>query len=484
MSPTHQLDSAVSVMLLGSISFHMSLFYLVNHKDEDIKRYSWQVISCTISIFCAVLLFQALNGFFEKYMGHHHSVALDMGHLLFWLLALQLLLAYMSGVIGTRPPRGNKKAFERSELNVRCLAMLLGHIVGFAAINGFGALQQTEEFKKTPLTAQGVVLIGAVAFFVCFGLFSRLRQWVALQDDGEVDEYEEAWEEEASEVEDEVAGFSLSFLTCQALRYMIGGVLPDKEGEEEEHAHDHSGSQVLQLGGAGLLFGLLAMGALIGRRRMFGKHGHGVKARVAEVIQTFLGMGFAWCCFFATEWWLASKGFFIEGHVMLSVVLAMVVSFGSFVLIFLLDFLADRQAKGFDFEVALRILIDAIGILVGFSWERSFDKATHALASNYAGQLELKHPRLFQAILGGFLVSLVVPAWRIYILPLVVELQKEAEGESESEDEHHDHHKKEKPGAGHPPKVQPMKEPAAPMKTKPGKPRARSGSPGAVKKKQ
>merc|ERR1719326_2279027 len=64
----HKVDIAISVMLLGSIGFQMGLFYILNHPDDDIKRYSWTVVGSTISIFCAVLLFQAFQAYVNTYL--------------------------------------------------------------------------------------------------------------------------------------------------------------------------------------------------------------------------------------------------------------------------------------------------------------------------------------------------------------------------------------------------------------------------------
>ncbi|CAD7928218.1 unnamed protein product [Amoebophrya sp. A25] len=51
----------VSMMLMGSFVFFITLFYLANNKDHDIRRHFWRIASCTITIFLALQVFHLAN---------------------------------------------------------------------------------------------------------------------------------------------------------------------------------------------------------------------------------------------------------------------------------------------------------------------------------------------------------------------------------------------------------------------------------------
>merc|ERR1719174_1598871 len=44
------LGRQIGLMLVGAVTFQMALFYLVNNRDPDIRRYSWYTIGTTISM--------------------------------------------------------------------------------------------------------------------------------------------------------------------------------------------------------------------------------------------------------------------------------------------------------------------------------------------------------------------------------------------------------------------------------------------------
>jgi len=423
------VESAISVMLLGSIGFQMLLFYLVHWEDADIRRYAWRVISQTISIFCAVLLFQGFNGLIEEYLvegaGEFWEVVIDMGQMVFWLTAMQLMLAITSGAVnelwgGTRPD------MKDVEINVKSLALLLSHVAGFSAINAWGSMQHVV-FGRNPFVALLVLPIACFGLLFVYHGFDIFREHVSKSDDGEVDEYEEKWDEETEECENDVAGLSLSFLTVQAIRFAVGGHLPDTEGGEPLGLmRDHGLTQWLTLIGCGMVCGALGISLLYMEGLLsHDSAGYEFKRRCLSICGDYFTFGNAWCLYYGVEWALSSQLVGSE-EALLHVIISLFLSAVAFMMIFVLDKVIDNELVGEGSEQAVETIILAFGVLVGFAWEQSFDAAVGVVADAMEGRFPKAGSKLVMSMV---LVIIVFPAWRFYILPLEQELAEDAEEE-------------------------------------------------------
>merc|ERR1712032_805909 len=68
-----------------------------------------------------------------------------------------------------------------------------------------------------------------------FKVSSKIREWVALSDDGVIDEYEEMWMKYQKAGETQCACLTLGFLICQLARTSITGYLPQPNGDINPH---------------------------------------------------------------------------------------------------------------------------------------------------------------------------------------------------------------------------------------------------------
>jgi len=418
----HAVNAGISVMLLGSIGFMMSLFYLTNLKDPQLRKYSWLVISNTISIFCAVLFFQALNGFVDdllKDSSESLELEVDFVHFLVWFITLQCILALSAGAVALKlDATEEEEAFHEEgekhrKVKLHSNAILLGHLAGFAAINAFGVLQQ--QVWRNSLCIFLVFPVTWAVIHFC----GKVTQWIRYElskADSDVSEAEIEWDEVTTETEDDIIGLAASFMLCQFFRYLWSGILPNEEGiEDHEVLRSHKTYQVLLL----LLSGCLVI-CLEMFRILF--HSHKFQGFQAQ-FQNVSAMCFAWCLFYSSDWFV-SRNFFPTKHGMMKeICLSLFVTIVALALIFILDVIADWDATGKEIDNAVRGVIKAIAVLIGFSWEKGFDVAVDGLAQD-------DYKSVTKMILAVVLGVMVLPAWRWYILPLLLEYE-EAEKEAE-----------------------------------------------------
>lgn len=409
MDPT---DVAIAATLSCTILFIMGLFYLLNHPREQMRRYAYETVNATISIFSGILLFQGCHDVLETYVTRDMHLGFqflaNLLHMLIWLTVMQLTLALFAGILG--PNIHKPRSFTSMMLNIKCWGVLLSHITGFASLNAWGTLQQARFFQTRSMVIEFLVVpVAAVFLMITEKITKSIRLWVALRDDQKQDRYEAAWDEETQEAENEVMGFTVSFLVIQVFRGVISGVMPTPDGEElSRTVSRHNTVQVLQLLGVAVVCVLSIIVV------MHGKMHRGWTGRFFLSMVTATCMGFAWSIFFASMWYLGQFPFLANSIILLSVVQAVSLSVASFITIFILDWLAEKDWTVEEVDKDIEKIIVGIGMLVGFSWEQCFHHATHAVSHS-----------MHMAATGKLMLSIVclviiVPAWRFYMLPMVI----------------------------------------------------------------
>ena len=430
--PSQTAAVDVAGMLLGSFAFFLSLFYIVSFRDRDIQRYAWQAISATISIFCAVLIFQTINGAINGLLAYPESnaaILIGAAQMVLWFIVLQVALGLL--ILGRRnrvhaTVAERTKAAERMELNIRCFGLLLAHTSAFAAKEFFSEqIQQRAFFAKNIYTSILVVPIALATLWLLFWLTNFVRERISKADDGAMDQFELRWDEETEEAENDVVGIAVSFLICQSLRFSVDGHFPDGAGEPKSQAH--TARQLVLLVLAALV--AIVISAILVHVRHYLNPKQEKLERARKIGRTVASILFAWLLFYTCGGVTSTCSFISEA--MEPVVLALLVSLISFILIIALDKAYDLDATGEDADRAIIASIESIGILIGVGWESAFDKSVDVIADS----VKEEQQELVKFLLAVLLCLLVFPAWRIYIMKIVIEQEQEEEQAEEIQQE-------------------------------------------------
>lgn len=456
---------ATAITLIGSVSFVVSLYYLTHYNDADIRKYTYIVLCETIALFCSVLFFNSIDDVIKSMFLHDDPssflvIFVDLVHFLFWHVTLQVSLAYLSGSTGSVDIEKFNQAdimtkhdiIEKVERNMKGFVVVVAHITGFASVHLWSTIQQAPFIGNSLVLMYSIVPIALILVFALNTLTNEVRFRIMMSDEVET-VFEREWDIHTTAAEDNVLGLTLSFTFTQALRFTISGILPSPEGLEPlETLKDIGTGNALHLMLVSCLFITLAflgsrrlpkfisaqnarMDALLESDAIYASQTHAKKksralvyihiiTQAARTAVVTLCMGFGWCMFFSTRWFLAGLDAFritvtesgkeitVPDLEILSIVTALILSFGAILALFVLDKLADSDMTDEYVDKAIAQTITAIGILIGFAWDQCFLESAAVVASRSI------NPHVCRIVLALMSAALVTPAWKWYLIPM------------------------------------------------------------------
>mmetsp|Transcript_133520 Transcript_133520/g.345616 ORF Transcript_133520/g.345616 Transcript_133520/m.345616 type:complete len:618 (-) Transcript_133520:95-1948(-) len=308
-----------------------------------------------------------------------------------------------------------------------CWATLLAHMAGFAAIAAGGSMQQSALFRKNPALCFVPVLVTTLVLIAMFqgtAVFrERLRAEAKLA--GRQGKRAALVHEAVGEAENDILSLAASFLTVQVCRFAITGQLPNEEGLEEPMLFTLGRTHVLALWGVGVLFCTASILTAKIRSSVTSENEEeeSVSERVVDVIMNTCAMAFAWCILMGARWaWMLNPLLGIEVHTIDGrIMLAITLSLATFFVVYGLDKVDDAlRGSSADTKTAERAIfsiITSVSVLVGFTWEHSFDGAVTAVAD-----MNENHPRTTKFILGICVFAFLLRPWRRYILKKALQL--------------------------------------------------------------
>jgi len=353
-------------------------------------------------------------------------------HFLVWYIILQYIMAVAAGADLGRfrffRPREAVCEDERRgrldfiETNLKVIGVLLGRVTAFAALNTFSSLQQWLVDRASDDHAWVMRLKGSAPAVVCFVILRVLhcgtgfvREKVKLLDDDDF-EIERLWHTIVEESEDDCIAIATSFLLFQVVRSVItcDGTFPDQAGQEDHARLNLQQACLLGIIGVSLCLFLLFREAVISHCWCISEQMH----RKGRLIAC---LGFSWCVYYCS-FDLVSLAMEAESVSIVLVGVAFATSFLSLILIIVLAKLAGRKTELLDGYISGMIL--ACAILIGFAWARCLDGTVGAFTRLSTVEHFKLPPSTVKILLGAALAVIVLPAWRLHIVPLHLAAEK------------------------------------------------------------
>jgi len=473
------VDVGVGGMLLGSVAFVMMLFYFVNWQDDDIRRYSWSIISTTVSIFTAVLTFHGVNhalmSFLEKNLALEENgfflVLISYTCFLLWFAAMQIGIGIETGSFSqyapanltqetwvianamrwdfgmtidtkyVRMPEASKsiavinetelfvmkRQSQKEQMERRTIAVrtLFSHMAGFACIHAGSMMQHMPFFSQSPFMSFMAVVCNRFFLLTVFSLAEGNEHPRKVHMEAHEDAREIGMEDPhamcADLCKEEVVEAQNDIASLATSYLLVQSMRYSLTGVLPNDEGLEEPPIVVGLNTVLSLYGL-GFGCII--VIVFLLHtGLAQRYKQAGVFQNTMGMSLSWCLFWSTRWVATEnktlQAFNMHPETMAGrILLALMLSAMAMAVIFLLDHVEDMAGEDSEMGTVIQNFINSLSILVGFSWEHCFDFSLEAVAS------KTPNPTNYKVLFTAVVACVITPAWRKYILVKVIQLEQ------------------------------------------------------------
>ncbi|CAE8689740.1 unnamed protein product [Polarella glacialis] len=416
----------VSYLLFGFLVFDIVLLYLVNWQDANVRSYIYKMITTTVSIFCAVLLNQAIRSFILEQIlpsPFPRGLSIKVTPTIEILVGLGLFVFFFAAVnVNCYLLRDSSFLFAVEGIG--------GHLAAFSGVAFFGHMQEMMEDSREMVAA--TFLASMLWMGTCSSISFRARQHFvrgqkkqhadnakdssggayASMIHGGTHHEEELWRECAVEAEDDATSIIMSFLVSQALALYISDELPALEGPGKMPTDKSQITHLYMASGGFLACLMLATWALhkanMAKKTSSAEHARPEDAepkrkdRIIKTLQNWLAMSMSWCLLLSAIWTVSACKFFTNSH--------MDFIFGAKI--------KRKKQRGRQSSApkVLRMIIAALGLLVGLSWEKAFDMCHEAIIE---GTPILEHHKVISKTFMAFsIAAIVIPAWLKYLVPM------------------------------------------------------------------
>jgi len=231
-------------------------------------------------------------------------------------------------------------------------------------------------------------------------------------------EHIDAWLHESDEAEEEARAIFVGFLLSRLCVALVIRRMPKKFMlcDDAEDSCMHTNAEIGFFFAIILLQLLCLPGASKIKEQLGGAQVPVFVERIlnAEMIISY-SIGWGLCSL--TRWVVTSwlRNSITGGRAGAELLGAFVISPLFSVVIITTDVLADRRFIGNHFA---HVIMNSAGLLIGIKWEKAFGSSIeYSVHYSTSGQL---HPVLFNCILGTIIVSILLPAWRWWIVPVAI----------------------------------------------------------------